>query len=65
MGQTQSLVLTGKTLILLEILNCSKNITKSIFLNEQDLRYILIPISLQPNVVDLMIFKTMNLKYKV
>ena len=65
MGQAQSLVLTGKTLILLEILNCSKNITKSIFLNEQDLRYILIPISLQPNVVDLMIFKTMNLKYKV
>ena len=65
MGQTQSLVLTGKTLILLEILNCSKNITKSIFLNEQDLRYFLIPISLQPNVVDLMIFKTMNLKYKV
>ena len=65
MGQTQSLVLTGKTLILLKILNCSKNITKSIFLNEQDLRYILIPISLQPNVVDLMIFKTMNLKYKV
>ena len=57
MGQTQSLVLTGKTLILLEILNCSKNITKSIFLNEQDLRYILIPISLQPNVVDLRYLK--------
>ena len=57
MGQTQSLVLTGKTLILLKILNCSKNITKSIFLNEQDLRYILIPISLQPNVVDLRYLK--------
>ena len=57
MGQTQSLVLTGKTLILLEILNCSKNITKSIFLNEQDLRYFLIPISLQPNVVDLRYLK--------
>ena len=57
MGQTQSLVLTGKTLILLKILNCSKNITKSIFLNEQDLRYFLIPISLQPNVVDLRYLK--------
>ena len=57
MGQTKSLVFTGKTLILLKILNCSKNITKSIFLNEQDLRYFLIPISLQPNVVDLRYLK--------